>query len=484
MFKLRDYQIAGLDGIRAKYFVCKRVLYVLPCRGGKTLIFGTIAHGLMQKKNRSYILVHRQQLLRQASRMLKSLGVPHGVLSGEDKRGWKEPIIVATIQTLARHLGKLPEPNLIVCDEAHRSVASTYRKVFDHWPNAFVLGVTATPLRNDGKSLGNFYGDMVLGPSEKALMEQGYLSKYVAYAPPHTPDLSHVKIRAGDYDTQELEDIYDKPTVMGDVISHYRRLANGLPAIAFCVSVKAAQDLAQEFRNAGYSAVSVDGNMEDYRKREAIDGLASGKYHVVTSCELISEGVDVPVCAVAILVRPTKSLALAIQQMCRPLTPVYCDGMPLDTPEQRHAAMAAGRKPHAIILDHAGVIKEHGFPDDVREWTLDEQPKKKRKSNQTPAIRMRHCSQCEAIHKPAPACPRCGYVYPSAGREIEYVEGELVQLTDIDKKRMFEERKQAIRMARTEDQLREVAKRYGYKEGWVFYMMKARGGKLSTKGAI
>lgn len=476
MLTLRDYQTEGFNGIRNLYYKVKRVLYVLPCGGGKTLIFGAVAHGLTLKRKRSYILVHRQELLRQASNMLRTLGVPHGVMSGLRKRSLHEPIIVATVQTLVRNLGKLEPPDMIVCDEAHRSVSPSYNKIFEHWPNAFVLGVTASPKRLDGKSLGFLYHEMICGPSVKQLIDRGFLSDFIAYAPPHTPDLSEVAMKGADYDAAALELLFDTPKLIGDAVQHYRRHANGLPAIAFCVSVKAAEDVAAAFNAEGYKAVSVDGEKSEAYRRDALDGLASGKYHVVTSCDLISEGIDVPACAAAILLRPTKSVALAIQQMGRALRPVYAHGLPLDTNEERLAAIAAGPKPRAVILDHAGMIKEHGFPDDDQQWSLQDGPKKKRKGS-TPNIRMRHCPECEAIHKPMPECPRCGYVYETFGREVEQVDGELVEMTSVDRERIRMERKSAINKARTEDQLQAVAKKYGYKPGWVHYMLKARGAK-------
>lgn len=414
MIKLRDYQEAGVEGIRQSFKAGnRRVLFVLPTGGGKTICFSYIASGVARAEKRVLIIAHRRELLKQISKSLKASGVRHAVMTGGYVGIPRSQVVVASVFTLAKRLHHFPEPNLIIGDEAHHFTPdSTWGKVVNAFPNARVLGVTATPERLDGKGLGLMFDDMVLGPSVAELTEQGYLSPADVYAPSR-PDLSHTRSRAGDYVTKDLEGTMDKPSITGSAVSHYRKLADGKRAIAFCVSVKHAEDVAAEFRAAGYRSHHVDGGMDERERDGVLKRFEEGEVQVLTSCDLVSEGFDLPAVEVAILLRPTKSLALYLQQVGRGLR------------------IAPG-KDKTVVLDHAGNTAIHGFIDEPREWRLTAGLVRE-KRDAVPVVRT--CPSCFAMHRPMPVCPKCGHTYKLNARKVEQREGDLQQVSrasDVD----------------------------------------------------
>lgn len=447
---LRDYQAHGVADIRESYRRGRRApLYVLPTGGGKSAVFAHIAQAAHTKGNRVMILVHRQELLSQASRQLAALGIAHGRIAPK-ARNTRDTIQVASVQTLARRLDRVKPPDLIIVDECHHSQAGQWRKIINAFPEARILGVTATPTRLDGQGLGTiaggFYDDLILGPSVAELMAGGHLCNADVYAPANI-DLSGVRRIGGDYDKKELNLRLDKSTITGDAISHYRRICDGQPAIAFCVSVLHAQHVAEQFRSAGYTAQCVDGKTDDAVRRQAIIDLGTGALNVLTSCEIISEGVDVPRVAVAILLRPTQSLGMHLQQCGRVLRPYP-------------------GKERSYILDHAGNCLRHGLPDEDREWTLEGRKRKPRESETV--LSVRQCSQCFRVYKAViRACPGCGFVMPVIVREVEQVDGELVKM---EKDRQEWMRKQEmhheVKSAKTLAELQALGEKRGYKPGW------------------
>lgn len=480
---LRDYQEAGVADIRAVYSSGKRaVLYVLPTGGGKTVLFTYITHHAEKKGNRVYILVHRQELLKQTSDSLDALGVEHGLIApGFPMTG--DRVQVASVQTLVRRIDKVPRPTLLIVDEAHHASAASWAKVIEYYEPA-LLGVTATPCRLDGKGLGvdhgGYFEDLVAGPNIKQLIAEGYLTRPVAYAPPTGFDLSAVKSRFGDYNQKDLAEAMDKPTITGSAVEHYAKLCPGVPAIAFCVSVAHAEHVAAEFRAAGFRAASVDGTMNDGQRKGLITALGRGNLDVLASCDIVSEGTDIPIVGAAILLRPTQSLSLYIQQGGRALRPVYAPGYDLKTVDGRLAAIAASNKKAAIILDHVGNCLRHGLLDDHREWTLDGKPPKKggpREVEET--LNVKQCPKCFAVHDKAPACPLCGHVYEITDAVPEQVEGELQEVSPEEIAAIRADRRRKQGAAQTLEELKEFGKQMGYKPGWARRVYDSRQAKQS-----
>jgi superfamily II DNA or RNA helicase len=479
--KLRKYQIDAITGVREQFYAGrKRVILVSPTGSGKSLIFSTIAKNIVTKEKRALILVHRHQLLKQASESLTGMGIRHDLFkggSGKHCHLMKERVMVASIQSYVKYCSKLPEFDLIIIDESHRSCSGSYRQVFDSFRGAYFLGVTATPKRLDGQPLGDLYEAMVHGPTTKELIDQGYLSPYRAFIGV-PPDLSGVKRTMGDYNLSDLSDAMKDKRIVGDCIKSYREHSNGLPAIAFCVNIAHATETAEQFRVAGYNAIHVEGNHSKDYISEGLAGLASGKYHVICSCDLISEGVDVPVVTTAILLRPTMSIAMARQQIGRIMRPVYAKDMSLDTIEQRKEAIAKGTKPYAVILDHAGVLATHGLPDSDVVWSLEDETKKKSKGEKSAGAGLIRC-ECQAKYPAAlRACPRCGKAKPVVEGGIDMVDGEMLEITEQLKQQFNESAAIKAWEMKTKKSLEKQALDKGYKSGWVYHRLQAAKTKM------
>lgn len=488
MITLRDYQAADVERLRASLRQGKRApLYVLPTGGGKTVVFCYIGQQATVKGKRVFVLVHREELLLQTSRSLEGLGVDHGLIAPGFTPAPRAPVQVASVQTLVRRLDKITPPDLAIIDEGHHAVAGSWRKILGAWSDAVALGVTATACRLNGAGLGiaagGVYDDIIIGPSIGDLIADGYLTAPQCFVPPSLLDMEGVRDSGGDFAPGETAKRVDKPTITGDAVKHYSKICPGQPAIAFCASVAHAEHVAAQFRAAGYRAQSIDGTMHDRERRAAIAALGSGRLDVLTSCEIVSEGTDIPVVAAAILLRPTKSLALFLQQVGRALRPVYPAGLPLGTRAERLAAIAASIKPRAFILDHVGNIDRHGLPDEPRDWSLaGETAKRKRSRIAIAGPDIRQCPACFAVHPPARVCPACGHEYEPQLVQPRQVAGELKPIT--------EEQAAAIRQraalrqgrAKTLEELKEYAQAKGYKPGWAEHVWRAREAKKQKAG--
>lgn len=439
--ELRPYQTDLIGAIRKQYQIGRRsVLAVLPTGGGKTVCFSYIAEQASARGNGVLVLVHRNELLDQASR---SMPVMHGVIAAGRDMDLSHKVQIASVQTVARRLHLLPPDmfQLLIVDEAHHTTAGTWSKVIQHFAAAKLLGVTATPIRSDGRGLGEHYEVMVEGPTTQQLTAAGYLARAKVLAPPGF-DSTGLHKRMGDFDPKEAEQRVG--TIMGDCLGHYRKHLPGQTAIAFCCSVAHAEAVAALFQSAGIAAASIDGSMDTAQRRQLLQDLGTGKIKVLTSCALIGEGVDVPSVGGCILLRPTASVALHLQMIGRCLRP---------QPGKR-----------AVVLDHVGNTLRMGHHLEPRDWTLD--GLKKRDREAAPSVKV--CPQCFATSASAvQVCRECGHVFaPQERRELQQVDGELVEMA------VAKRREQSS--ARDLDALRELAQQRGYKRGWAERVYQAR----------
>ena len=399
---LRPYQSQLVTEIRGQYQLGHRsVLAVLPTGGGKTVCFSYIAQAASIKGNRVLILVHRAELLDQASR---AMPVPHGIIAANRGMDLSHAVQVASVQTVARRLHLLPRDffQLIVVDEAHHSTANQWSATIAHFSQAKLLGVTATPIRGDGRGLGEHYQAMVEGPTAQQLTDDGYLAPAKVLAPPGF-DSAGLRKKMGDFDTKDAEQRVG--TIMGDCVGHYRKHLDGQTAIAFCCSVAHAEATARLFQSAGIAAASIDGTMSSERRRDLLSELGTGRLRVLTSCALIGEGVDVPSVGGCILLRPTASVGLHLQMIGRCLRPQ--DGK------------------RAVVLDHVGNTLRLGHHLEPREWSLDGVAKRDRE--QAPSVKV--CPQCFATSpSQAQVCSECGHEFRAEVRELKVVEGELQEV--------------------------------------------------------
>ncbi|MCP4542390.1 MAG: DEAD/DEAH box helicase [Chloroflexi bacterium] len=449
-FTLRDYQTRDIERMReAMRGGSGRILYQLPTGGGKTVQLAWMAARAAERGKRTMFIVHRQELMIQASRTFDAMGVAHGLIAPGHTMS-RDLVQVASVQALVRRFKKVTPPDLIIFDEAHHCPSNTWRRVFERYCDARAIGLTATPCRLDGRGLNDLFETLICGPSVSDLIGAGHLSEYTAYAPPIGIDTQGIRTRAGDFARDQLQTAVDKPTITGDAVRHYLKLARGKRAVAFCVGIAHSEHVAEQFRSVGVRAVHIDGTEASSRRARIMERFAAGDIQVLTNCDLISEGFDVPAMEAVILLRPTKSLSLYLQQVGRALRPI------------------PGKT--AIILDHAGNVLRHGLPDDERTWTL-EGRKTQRGEKRDENIPVKQCERCFACYAPAPACPSCGHVNETAGREVEHVEGELEQI-DIAALRRQQQLERG--RAKTLEDLQKIEAARGYKPGWARHVFNAR----------
>ena len=380
-------------------------------------------------------LVHRKELVEQIIQTFYNWGVDLALCR------------VMMVQTACRRIKRLKPPRLIITDENHHCLASSYRKIYDAFPNAQCLGVTATPIRLNGGGLGDVNDRLVLGVSAKWLIANQYLAPYEYYAPT-AENLSGIHIRRGEFDAGESEARMNTAKICGDVIMHYNRLAAGKKAICYCITIAHSREMAQRFCAAGIPAAHIDGSTDKCTRNKIIAQFRAGTIRILCNVDLISEGFDVPDCACSILLRPTQSLTLFIQQSMR--------------------AMRYQPNKIATIIDHVGNYSRFGLPDDDREWSLD--AKKEKKKMVSDEHKVRQCPACFFTFSNNPTCPKCGYTLPKIVRAIDENKNgnlELVHGFTVDTK--------TIEDCHTYADLISYAQTHGYKRGWAYYQAKQRG---------
>ncbi len=459
--QLRPYQQQIIDDTREALKKHNSVLVVSPTGSGKTAILVHMMRTAASRGKRSFFCVHQNELLSQTAKALWAQKLPHGMIAAGRTQS-DLPAQVASMQTLARRLDRFDCPDLIIIDEAHRSAAGTYQKVLEAYPDALVIGLTATPQRTDGKGLDDTYGCIVNGPTIAELIQAGYLCDYEIFAPPSGVDLSGIKTKMGDYDKKQVQEAVDKPTITGDAVKTYLKLAKGKRAAVMCVSLDHARHVMESYRVSGVPAEMLDGNMSNAEREAIIERLSAGKTLVVTAVNLMIEGLDVPAIEVVQWLRPTQSLIVYMQGNGRGFRP------------------AAGKE-KLLILDHVRNWERHGLPDDEREWSLEGKKSRKRKQGEDdePDVKIQMCKQCFAVFRTGvDACPKCGAPVEKLGaRKIEEIDGELERI-DLEA-----ERKQLQGAARSLADLVAVGKQRGMKNpaAWAASVYCARQGKKPTK---
>lgn len=444
---LRPYQEELVQKVHNAWLHGKKSpCIVLPCGGGKSVIVAEIAKRTTDNGKRVLFLVHRQELCQQIENTFRCWGVD--MLRCQ----------IMMVQTAARRLDKLPQPQLIITDENHHSLARSYKKVYEAFPNAYRVGVTATPVRLDGSGLGDVNDQLIQGVSAKWLIKNNFLSPYDYYAP-SLVDMTGISIKKGDYDAQSVEKLMIQKAIYGDVIKYYRKYADGMQAVCYCTSVRHSLETAMQFNLAGIEAAHIDGKTPKAERDRIIEQFRSGALDVLCNVDLISEGFDVPDCGCVIQLRPTQSLTLYIQQAMRCMR--YRPGK------------------RAIILDHVGNYARFGMPDDDRDWDLEGKKKKGQKKKEAEkAVPIKTCPECYAAFspydetgKPILTCPMCGHILPIQKREseIENVNAKLQKIEGfvLDFKTPEE--------CRSYGELLDYAKSHGYKQGWAWHQAKRRG---------
>lgn len=453
MIKLRDYQERGINDIRAQFVQGKsRVCFVAPCGAGKTMLMAYMASKAAKRGMRTLFLVHRKELLEQAGKTFRDLNISFGTIAPKIKFYKDRLIQIGSIQTVVNRIGGIADPDLIILDECHHATAKSWLSVLEFFNEARVVGLTATPARLSGEGLGKIFDSLVIGPSVNELIKQKYLAPFKYYAPPVTADLIGIKTVRGDFEQRETATRMDKPTIIGDAIEHYKQLANNTKAICYCVNRSHSIHTAYMFNRADIPAVHVDATTPSTERAQAMQDFRDGKIKVLCNCDLFGEGIDVPSMQTTILLRPTKSLILFIQQSMR--------GMRIDK---------ANPNKRAIILDHVGNVMRFGLPSTERNWSL-EGRKKATRNKQEAQVKIMVCKKCFSVYAPAKCCPYCGAVNTVERQEIEQKQGKLKEFTEEELK----QRRMEVGKAISIEELKEIAKQRGYKPAWVYIQAKLK----------
>ena len=412
---------------------------------GKSYLFLKMCESAITHNKKLLILVHRKELAEQHRELLKE----HNMLTSN--------IRVAIFFSEINRLGKYDRPDLIVCDESHW-IPQTLRTVLDYY-DCWVIGLTATPCRLSGSSMGDVYETLITGIGVKELIEKKCLAPYEYYSI-QVADTSNLPTSRGEYVMAEAERLLMKTAIYGDVIESYKKFADGAKTIVYAASVKHSKAIAEEFCKAGYAAAHIDGSTPKVERKQIMEDFRNGKIKILTNVMLIVEGISVPDCECCILLRPTISTTIFIQSAMR--------------------CMRYKRGKVAKIIDCVANYLKLGLPDDEREWTLDKTIARPKEFNEDGTLSIRQCEHCFRCFKTAPKCPYCGWTHEIKGRELKSVKDvELRKIEAIQKEEQEKERKAARReqgKAKTYGELVELAKQRGYKNptGWAYFIMKGR----------
>lgn len=473
---LRPYQNELIGAADAALDEHHSIIVALATGGGKTPVMSSMAKSVVEQGGSVWALAHREELVDQMSEKFAEFGVPHGIV----KSGYSiqaKGTQVGMIQTIRNKLHLLETPDYIFIDECHHTPASQYADIINA-TKARRVGFTATPWRLDGKGLGDFYNYIVPGPQTAELISMGFLCPPRIWAPALI-DTKGLHTKYGDYDKREIAPLLDEPAITGDVIKHYEQIASGTSAAVFCVDIEHASHVAEGFNAAGISASYVSGAMPKTTRRNILARFRAKEILVLTTADLISEGFDCPGIETVILLRPTKSLTLYMQQVGRGLR--LADG-----------------KLFARLIDHVQNTVLHGSPTRYRYWDLE--GRKKNREKDEDEIDIRVCSVCHLAYEGA-MCGDCGVLEKEVRkakekRKIKERDGELTELIELreyltkaealaissglwSSKNEVEQfaveqgvtfkavRDALLREAKDYEQLSRVGKMLGYKPEWV-----------------
>lgn len=446
---LRPYQANAVQNSRlALAGGAQRVMICSPTGSGKTEIGMALIKGARLKHKRVAFLANRVHLIEQTSRRFTKSNIPHGIIQGENTRNVYEPVLVASIQTVARR--GLPDVDLLIIDEAHTVAGSKDYRAVMAAAKCPVIGLSATPYaRGLGKHYdeldGPLFEQMVIAATIPELIGDGFLVDVDVYAPSE-PDMTGIKQSRNafgemDYSDADVGRAVDKPELVGDIVKHWFRLAKGTPTVCFAANIAHSQHIVEQFRAAGVPAEHIDCWTSEEDRRAILKRMDTGETLLISNVGILAEGWDQPSCKTMILARPTRSLIRYIQMAGRVLRPFP-------------------GKERALILDHSGTVPRLGFPTDEFPLELDDgKPRQQPKDQKEQAEKLpKACPSCSYM-KPAGVhiCPVCGFT-PAKRSDVETIEGELVLL----KRKAPKMEKQAFY-----SQLISIAETKGYREGWI-----------------
>lgn len=460
MPELRDYQKRVIDSVRSEAANGKkRILVVMPTGAGKTITSSVLVSGAAEKGNRNLSLLHRRGLVDQMIASFTEMGIETGCIMAGKEHDLERQCQVASIWTYARRLNLdddihnrfFVESPFVLVDEAHHIMSKTFQKVLKRYPNSFVVGLTATPTIANGSGLGKFFDSMVDVVTMKELLDGGYLVPGEYYGPTD-PDLSALKIVQGDYEKKGMDEQFNKPLIIGDVVDNWLKYAFDKQTMVFAINRKHAKALCREFVSKGVNAEYLDAHNDDEERDDVIRRFRNGDTQVICQVALYTEGTDIKEIECLVIARPTRSIGLWRQILGR-------------------GARPNSGKENFMVLDHGGNVKRLGFYEDEMNWSLDAKhganrakPKKKEKTIIT-------CDMCKHQFT-GNRCPKCGFEIKDWGRRVETIQAELVKMGPAKKEKTYtkEEKKKTFAM------LEYYRRNKNYAPGWTAHKYKEKFG--------
>lgn len=471
--QLRPYQSELVEQVRQAWRQgYKSPCIVLPCGGGKSCIVADMARRTTENEKRVLFIVHRKELCEQIERTFRQWGVN------------MELCRIGMVQTITRRLTKIEPPDLIITDENHHSRAKGYMRIYEAFPDAYKIGVTATPVRLDGKGLKDVNDKLIVGISVEELIKLHCLSPFRFFAP-QVIFTDNVKVQSGEYKTDEIVGKFTTQTYE-EVLANYHKYAFMKKSICYLPSVSLSQSFASYFTQYGIPAAHIDGTTPKALRSQIIDDFRAGKITILCNVDIISEGFDVPDCECSILLRPTLSLSLYIQQAMR--------------------CMRYRKGKTAMILDMCGNVKKHDLPNIPRIWSLDDKPKKTSRSYTCHNCfsfftkpKIMHLHKCEKVFGKVivlkeninfEVCPLCGHpdiegnkpgVEESKDKDKGKDKDIAAELVEIDVTKPFLDDKpfkpflKSPRDCKSYADLLAYAEAHNYKRGWAYYQARERG---------
>lgn len=445
MFQLFDYQQDLIDKARNALAAGNQgVLIVSPPGSGKSVVISEIAKLTVKKGGHVLFFVHRQELVKQIKDSFKQQGVDLNHCT------------ILTVGKVANRLNILAKPDLIIVDESQHSRAKTYQKIFNYYSDVLRLGFTGSPWRLSGKGFKDIYSAMVLGPTAKWLIENKKLAPFTVYGY-QLGDKSTLKSGStGDYTKKSLNN-YTKSIIHGDIVKSWLKFAKDRKTIIYCHSTSFSKEVAQSFRDAGINAVHADAKTPESKRDKIMVDFKEGKIKILCNVDLVSEGFNVPDCSCVVLLRPTQSLVIYLQQSMR--------------------AMRYQPNKHAIIIDQVGNFERFGLPDTDYKWTLEDREKHPRKdSGSTEGLQIKTCPDCFAVIKAeCVKCPICGHDFSIEIRKIKQKKDQELRAIKAEKFHIDLIAKKKVSELTSFKELTMYAKAKHYKNGWAWHMAKRKG---------
>ncbi|WP_336877780.1 DEAD/DEAH box helicase [Staphylococcus nepalensis] len=443
MIPLRDYQEELVNGLyNSMSKGNQNIMVQSPAGSGKSVTMSEIARRATEKGNRVLFIVHRRELVSQ----IKGTFIANDVDM--------ELCHVGMVQTVANRIkkDKEPTPAIILVDEAHHALAKTYIDIFEHFPNTFVYGFTATPTKLSNKGFTDIFEDLILGKTVQWLIDNERLAPFKYYSKNLMNDNKLKHKSTGDFSNESIS-LALEPQIYGDVIDNYKKFANDKKTIIYTHNVESSKEVAEKFNDNGYNALQVDGKTPKQQRELAMELFREGKVNILVNAELYGEGVDVPDCECVILLRPTESLTLFIQQTMR--------------------AMRYQPNKQAIIIDHVGNYVRHGLPNTEHDW-LEHFNGSNNKSDSKNSIPIKECPECFGVVESAyTICPYCGSEFPK--EEIqELTVDETAELEEVTEE-MITLNLKAPEDCSSMKELADLGKSLGYKPGWSYIQGKRLG---------